>query len=284
MALVLAGYGDIGARIARQTDLACVGINRSGRVVPALDAHVRILRCPLSELGQWVQPDDSLIWLAPPPAEGQADTTIRHALAQLGGLRKLVYLSTSGVYGDCQGRWVDESAPLAAQTPRARRRMDAEAAVQAWAAEHAVDWAIVRVPGIYGPGRLPRQRLEQGAPILAAQLAPWSNRIHAEDLARFLLLVLDRGQGIYNISDGQPGTITQYYLAVAKVLGIAAPPQVQDLDQLGPALASYMAESRRLDITRASQELGFVPGYPDVAAALPDCIRPDLSWEQPESA
>jgi nucleoside-diphosphate-sugar epimerase len=162
--------------------------------------------------------------------------------------------------------------------------MDAEAAVQAWAAEHAVDWAIVRVPGIYGPGRLPRQRLEQGAPILAAQLAPWSNRIHAEDLARFLLLVLDRGQGIYNISDGQPGTITQYYLAVATVLGIAAPPQVQDLDQLGPALASYMAESRRLDITRATQELGFVPDYPDFAAALPDCIWPDLSWEQPESA
>lgn len=279
MALVLAGYGDIGARIARQAQTPCVGLNRSGRFVPGLG--VRLLRGPLSELQQGVQAADSVIWLAPPPPEGQTDNLIRQALAGVTGLRKLVYVSTSGVYGDCQGRWVDEGAPLAAQTPRAQRRMDAEAAVQSWAAQHAVDWAIVRVPGIYGPGRLPQRRLEQGAPILAAALAPWSNRIHAEDLARFLLLVLEQGHGIYNISDGQPGTITQYYLAAAEVLGIAPPPQVRDAKELGPALASYMAESRRLDITRAQQELGFEPHFPDFYAALPGCLQPDLQWQQP---
>lgn len=281
MTVVLAGYGDIGARIARQLHSPCVGINRSGRYVPDLSAQVRVVRSSLSDLRHWVRAEDSVIWLAPPPGEGHTDSTLRQALAQVGKLRKLVYLSTSGVYGDCEGRWVDETAPLQAQSARALRRVDAEAAVQEWAAKQAVDWAIVRVPGIYGPGRLPRGRLEQAAPILDAQRAPWSNRIHAEDLARFLLVVLHQGQGIYNISDGQPGTITQYYLAVAKVLGIPAPPQVDDLEKLGPALASYMAESRRLDITRATQELGFAPSYPDFLSALPDCVVADLEWRAP---
>ncbi len=278
--VVLAGYGDIGARVARRLGASCerLAVNRSGRTArlnPPLVATV----CELAGLGPHLRADDTLVWLAPPPPEGERETHLEAALAAAPALRKMVYLSTSGVYGDCQGAWVRESDAPNPQTPRARRRYSAEMITQEYGQRMRVPVAILRVPGIYGPGRLPTARLSRGLPTLAAPISPWSNRIHAEDLAAVLVLLLERGEGVFNISDGQPGSITEYFQAAADVLGLPHLPEVASTADLTPELASYMQESRRLDITRARTELGFEPRFPHFQQALAGCVDPDLIWE-----
>jgi nucleoside-diphosphate-sugar epimerase len=185
---------------------------------------------------------DRLFWFAPPPATGATDPRLR---AWLGGIeaRRIVYLSTSGVYGDCQGRWIDESEPLKPQTDRGRRRVDAEAAL----AGHAV---------------------------VRAQECPPTNRIHAEDLADVSLAAVERGRpgAAYNVSDGTPSTMTEYFLRTAQLLGLPEPPQVSLAEahrSFTPAMLSFLDESKRLLTARMRHELAFTPRYPDLACGLP---------------
>ena len=127
-----------------------------------------------------------LCYLAPPPSSGVQDTRMRGFLESLDKTsppRRIVYISTSAVYGDCRGDWITEEQPLQPATDRGRRRLDAERQLQAWAARHGVEWVILRVPGIYGPGKLPLERLRKGLPVLREADAPYTNRIHADDLA-----------------------------------------------------------------------------------------------------
>lgn len=278
--LVLAGYGDIGARVARQigSGRPMRAINRSGRAA-RLSQPPEMIRGELAEAGGVLRDGDTLLWLAPPPRDGLLESNLQQMLKNAPALKKMIYLSTSGVYGDCGGRWVDESADINPSTDRARRRVSAETLVQDFGAERGISWVIVRVPGIYGPGRLPRARLEKRLPVLAESLSPWSNRVHAEDLAAALVQFVDLGSGIYNLSDGHPGTITQYFHAAADVLGVPRLPEVSDATELTPELSSYMAESRRLKTERLQQELGFRPRWPDFRQALEGCIYDDLSWE-----
>lgn len=277
--VIIAGYGDVGARVARgwTAPLPLVAVNRTGRWAemarpPAMEVT------DLAWLGRLLTPADRLLWLAPPPAQGESDTILAAALGPVARLQRLVYLSTSGVYGDCQGAWVTEEAPRRPQTPRACRRAHAEAVVQAFGQRSETPVAIVRVPGIYGPGRLPLRRIEKGLPTLAAAISPWSNRVHVEDLAALLRRLLEDGEGVFNISDGQPGTITEYFHAVADVLDLPRLPEVDDPADLTPELASYMRESRRLDISRVRQKYGFAPRFTDLRAALPACRTDDLRW------
>ncbi|MGB1556512.1 MAG: NAD-dependent epimerase/dehydratase family protein [Oceanococcaceae bacterium] len=282
--LVIAGYGDIGARVARRiaAQQPMLAVNRRG-LQAALPQPPRLWQGGLALLGPQLRSGDTLLWLAPPPKSGLIEPNLEQALAQAPDLARVVYLSTSGVYGDCGGAWVDESRPAAPASDRARRRWAAECCLQAWAEERGVPWAVARVPGIYGPGRLPEARIRAAKPSLSAALSPWSNRVHAEDLAAFLCLLLQQGQGVYNISDGQPGSITEYFHAVADALGLPRVPEVSELQALTPELASYMGESRRLDIRRA-RALGYQPLHTDLRAALPACVQPDLQWTESPSA
>ncbi len=277
--LVLAGYGDIGARVARGIGASrpILALNRSGRQAQ-LNPPVPVTRCELARAATLLRDGDTVMWLAPPAANAETEVQVEAVLAGAPRLHKVVYLSTSGVYGDCAGRWVQETDPPDPQTPRARRRYSGEVLVTQYGRSQQVPTAIIRVPGIYGPGRLPRRRLQQGLPTLAADLSPWSNRIHAEDLAMALRLLLDRGQGVFNISDGHPGSITEYYQAVAELLGLPHLSEARAAAELTPELASYMRESRRLDITRARTELGYVPRFADFRQALPGCVQDDLHW------
>lgn len=278
--VVLAGYGDIGARVARRLgdSRPLLAINRSGRTA-RLSPPLQVTRCDLPELGPLLESADTLLWLAPPPAEGEVESHLQAVLARAPQLRKVIYLSTSGVYGDCAGAWVQESAAANPQTPRAKRRFSGETLALQYGQRREVPVAVIRVPGIYGPGRLPRARLARRLPVLAASISPWSNRIHAEDLAAALVLLLDKGEGVFNISDGSPGSITEYFQAVADVLGVPHLPEVASATELSPELASYMRESRRLDITRAREELGFSPQYPQFRQALLRCVENDLVWD-----
>jgi nucleoside-diphosphate-sugar epimerase len=274
---LIAGCGDIGLRVTRRLREAggeVTAILRDPQkrfAVEALGAAVRIgdLDRPW-DAGDWPW----LFWLAPPPGDGATDARLRGWLsAQRGRIGRVVYISTSCVYGDCDGRWIDESEPLKPQTARAGRRADAEAALAQWASERGTVHVILRVPGIYGPGRWPLQRLRAGTPVLREADSPFSNRVHAEDLAAAAMLAAQRGRNgcAYNIADGAPTTMADYFTRCARRFGLPEPPAV-DRDEarrvFTPAMWSFMEESKRLRIDHAHDELGFVPAYPDLAAGL----------------
>ena len=215
-----------------------------------------------------------LFWFAPPPNVGDSDSRLRRFLQASHPARpRIVYISTSGVYGDCQGNWIDEDAPLQPISPRAQRRLDAERALAEWGG----DYLILRVPGIYGPGRLPVERLQKQLPVVRADQSPYTNRIHSEDLAEAALYAAAYGEKgkAYNISDGHPTTMCDYFSRCAKLLSLPAPPQItlQEAQRVfTPAMWSFMEESKRLKNQRMIEALGFVPRYPDLASGLPSCL------------
>ena len=196
------GCGYIGQRLARtyrdqgypvtavtRSEASRLALARSGLQALARD----LAREPLDDLG-WA--GEELFHLAPPPPDGVEDGLTRHLVAsfrQGGHPRRLVYLSTTGVYGDCGGDWVDETRPPAPVADRSLRRWDAEETLRAWSRESGADLVILRVAGIYGPGRLPLERIRQGLPLAREEDSPWSNRIHADDLVAACVAAMARG-------------------------------------------------------------------------------------------
>jgi nucleoside-diphosphate-sugar epimerase len=215
-----------------------------------------------------------LFWFAPPPNAGDSDQRLRRFLdSSHSAVLRVVYISTSGVYGDCKGEWIDEDAPMQPISPRAQRRLDAELALAAWGG----NYSILRVPGIYGPGRLPVERLKKQLPVVRTDESPYTNRIHSEDLAEAALYAAAYGKraGAYNISDGHPTTMCDYFSRCAGLLNLPPPPQVtmEEAQRIfTPAMWSFMEESKRLKNQRMIEILGFVPRYPDLASGLPSCL------------
>jgi nucleoside-diphosphate-sugar epimerase len=215
-------------------------------------------------------------YFAPPPPSGGIDPRMRHCVVALNPTappRQIIYLSTSGVYGDNQGAWVTEETPVNPQADRARRRVDAESTVIGWCEAHRVPLTILRVAGIYGADKLPIKRLQQGSPVLREEECGYTNRIHIEDLVNICVAVAKKGEGseIYNVSDGHPGTMTGYFNAVADTLGLPRPPAItmeEAQRQLTPAMLSYLTESRRLDNRKLLEKLGITLHYPDLPAGL----------------
>ena len=282
------GCGDVGRRVGRLLSAhgeAVTGVARSAdsceRIVQAGFTALRwdIDSGPLPALADLA--GARVFYFAPPPREGRDDPRLATFLRAANGLpARLIYLSTSGVYGDCGGDWVDETRPPAPLTDRAHRRLAAETRTHGWAAAHGAEAVILRVPGIYGPGRLPIERLRRGVPVVRTEEAPFSNRIHADDLAAAAVRIADRARHgrVYNVSDGNPTTMTDYFLRVAEAAGVAPPPQIglaQALETMTPGMASFLRESRRLDCTRLFRELDFEPRYAD----LGEGIRHSLTGE-----
>lgn len=214
-------------------------------------------------------------YFVPPPADGSSDPRLSRFLAALPEQTppdRIILISATGVYGDCHGDWVDEHRPPAPNSGRGRRRLDAEQTLLSWSAASGVAVAILRVAGIYGPDRLPRTRLEKGLPVLHEQESPWSNRIHIDDLVQACIAAQrSRPGGIYNIADGHPSTMTDYFNQVADHLGLPRPPTLsleQARQELSAGMLSYLAESRRLDNTRLRRELGVELKYPTLAQGL----------------
>lgn len=187
--------------------------------------------------------------------------------------RRIVYISTTGVYGDCAGAWITEAHAARPRAERSLRRLDAEETLGAYGARAGVDTVVLRVPGIYGPGRLPIARIRAGEPVVREEEAPYTNRIHADDLARVCVAAMRRGRAgeVYNVSDGHPTTMTDYFFRVADALGLPRPPALPlalAQDRLGDGMRSYLAESRRIDNRKMLAELGVELLYPDLAAGL----------------
>ncbi len=212
-----------------------------------------------------------VVHLAPPPGAGIRDTrtiNLIRALAKGGSLpQRLVYISTSGIYGDCGGEVVDETHRACPSSDRARRRLDAEQQLRGWGAENGVQVSILRVPGIYSAGRLPIARLKAGVPALAPERDPYTNHIHADDLARIVWAALTRGRGgrAYNATDDSWMRMGEYFDMVAEQFNLPRPPRVSweaAQTQLPENLLSYMRESRRLDNGRLKKELRVRLRYP----------------------
>ena len=220
---------------------------------------------------------DYVIHAAPPPRAGRRDMRTRHLIAALMRSarrpRRLVYVSTTGVYGDCGGALVSETRPVAPDSARAVRRVDAERCLRALARRGEVGVVVLRAPGIYAADRLPLARLERGDPALLPEDDVFTNHIHADDLARLLGVALVRGGNgrVFNACDDSALRMGDYFDAVADRLGRPRPPRVsraQLAAQVSPMTLSFMRESRRLDNRRLKRELRLPLRYPDIHAGL----------------
>ena len=284
----IVGCGDIGERIAvlyqrkkgEQKKIPVFGLVRSAESAKRLQqADITPVQTDLGQMDSHAKlptASATVFYLAPPPSEGETDPLIRQFLACISTdelPEKLVLLSTTAVYGDCQGEWIDETHPVNPQTPRGRRRLDAEQAARDWSEKTGVPIVILRVGGIYGPGRLPIGRIEKGLPILNESESPFTNRIHQDDLAQICIAAAERGKAgeIYNVSDGQPSTMSRYFKDIAVAYGLPLPPEVS-LEEaqkvMSAGMLSYLKESRRLDNRKLVEELGVVLGYPNLAVGL----------------
>lgn len=223
----------------------------------------------------------AIVYLVPPAAErpDRRLTRLLHALPD--SVMRLVLASTSGVYGDCGGALIDETAETNPQTERALRRVAQERLLTDWAQANSVPYAILRIAGIYGPGRLPTAAIRAGEPVIAASDAHPGNRIHVDDLASVAVAALTStdANGIFNVADGNHVSSTEFYIRVARFAGLKAPPQVDRETarrKFGEIRYSFLAESRRLEIARLRDDLGVDLRYSDIDAG----IRASLAEEQ----
>lgn len=281
--LLILGCGDVGMRLlpllraryrvfAVTRDPARMSTLRAAGAVPVLadlDRAADVRR--LAGLAHTV------IHLAPPPGEGATDRRTRNVTAILPDAARVVYVSTTGVYGDLGGRAVDETQPVAPRNDRARRRVDAERVLRGWARRAHGRLSIVRVPGIYGADRLPLERLRRGTPALAAPDDVYTNHIHADDLAAIVLGTLRHGrpQRVYHAVDDSAMRMADYFDAVADAFGLPRPPRLPRAElaaAVSPTLLSFMSESRRLANARLKGELGVRLRYPTVADGLQQAL------------
>jgi nucleoside-diphosphate-sugar epimerase len=283
--LLIVGCGDVGLRVLPL-------VKRAWRVLaltssPARCAELRAAGAmPLvgnldapATLGRLGALPDAVLHLAPPPSSGSTDPRTRALLAALargGRVQRLVYASTSGVYGDCGGALFDETRAVNATTDRARRRVDAEAQVRWFGRRHGVVASILRIPGIYAsnrPGGHPRERLARGTPVLRDEDDVYTNHIHADDLARACVAALYRGkpQRVVHASDNTELKMGAYFDLAARIEGLPPPPRVSRAEAaalLSPMQMSFMSESRRLANTRLVHELRLRLHHPTVEEGL----------------
>jgi nucleoside-diphosphate-sugar epimerase len=283
--LLIVGCGDVGQRVLRLLTprWRVLALSSTPARLPELRALGAVpLLGNLDEpatLGRLGALADAVLHLAPPPGHGADDPRTRallRALARCGRVQRLVYASTSGVYGDCQGALFDETRSVHPASDRARRRVDAEAQVRWYGRAHGVRVTALRIPGIYAsdrPGGHPRERLARGTPALRAQDDVYTNHIHADDLARACVAALHRGlpQRIVHASDDTELKMGEYFDLAADLCGMQRPPRIsreEARERLSPMALSFMSESRRLDNHRLKTELGLKLRYPTVREGL----------------
>jgi len=284
--VLIIGCGDIGRRVGQHflsRGVQVTGVVRTAATADELTkAGLAALRMDLDmePLAALPSAGEDIFHFAPPPDRGVEDprlVKVLRAFERDGLPRRIVLISTTGVYGDCAGEWVDETRAPAPGADRARRRLDAERTLTAWAEAHGVETVILRVAGIYGPDRLPLGRIRQGLPIVKAEEAPFTNRIHEDDLTQVCVAAMERPVAgeIFNVSDGRPGTMAEYFDAVAERAGLPKPPKIsmqEAAQQLSPGMLSYMRESRRLDNGKMRRLLLDTLRYPTLAQGLDACF------------
>ena len=298
--LLIVGCGDIGLRVARLLAgrWRVLALTSSpARIDELRRAGILPLRGDLDDaasLARLAGLADAVLHLAPPPASGATDPRTRRlvaALARSSRLRRVVYGSTSGVYGDRAGAFTDETAPLRPVTDRARRRVDAEARLRHFGRAGGVTLTLLRIPGIYAldrPGGDPRERVIRGTPVLAAADDVHTSHIHADDLARACVAALHRGrpQRAINVADDSGLRMGDYFDFVADRFGLPRPPRLARVEAAGvlsPMQMSFLGESRRLVNRRMKAELRLVLRHPTVAEGLGAATPPGAARDNARS-
>ncbi len=287
--LLIIGCGDIALRAAPllQTHYRILGLCRNLKNAHQLRAQgITPIYGDLdhpSSLDRLAGIAQSVLHLAPPPNQGIGDTRTTHLLSALTRRSKthknilpqrLVYISTSGVYGNCHGALIDETHPVKPGNSRALRRMNAEKQIRRWGIRNHIHTSILRVPGIYASNRLPLARLHEGHPVLVDTDDNYTNHIHADDLAQIIFAALryaKPGGRIYHACDNSHLKMGEYFDLVADQFDLPRPPRItrdQANEQISPGMLSYMKESRRLQNIRMKQELRITLRFPTVQEGI----------------
>ena len=283
--LLIIGCGDVGLRVAKllrgRWHLMALTSSRH-RIDELRQAGVQPIVGNLDDaasLARLAGLCDAVLHLAPPATQGDSDprtARLLQALARKGGVRRIVYGSTSGVYGDCGGARFDETRTVQPGTDRALRRVDAELRLRWFGRAFGSRVTLLRIPGIYAGDRKgghPRERLARGTAVLTDADDVFTNHIHADDLARACVAALHRGlpQRVVHASDDTELKMGDYFDLAADLCGLQRPPRITRAEaaaSLSPMLLSFMSESRRLSNTRLKSELRLRLRYPNVAQGL----------------
>lgn len=286
--LLMVGCGDIALRAAPllQKHYRILGLCRRLDSFNRLRSHGIIpiygnLDCPKS-LGKLAGIAQLVVHLAPPPNQGLHDRRTVHLLSALSKRtqahvailpQRLIYISTSGVYGDCDGALIDEARPVRPENDRAIRRVDAERQIRDWGKRNRISVSILRVPGIYAANRLPLTRLREGHATLLDTEDSYTNHIHADDLARIICAALRYAKPcrIYHTNDDSHLKMGEYFDLVADHFDFPHPPRItrnEAKERISPGMFSFMKESRRLNNSRMKKELHVRLLYPTVLEGI----------------
>ncbi len=267
MITLFVGAGYTGARVLeRLPDAVALGRSRAGNERLDLDRH--------EALGIALPEEYAVIYSVPPASDQPGDPRLARFLALLPHPpARIVYLSTTGVYGNRDGARVDENSEPRPQSARAERRLAAERLLADWCTGKGTTAVVLRVPGIYGPGRLGTEQLREAMPVIRDEEANPGNRIHVDDLATCCIAALspDVPDGIYNVGDGDHRSGTWFTNEVARQSGLAPPPVISLADAqqtFSPMRLSFLRESRVVDTTRMRDVLGVTPRYTDAADGI----------------
>jgi len=281
--IIIAGCGYIGTRVARTwkengAEVTCL-VRSSERQSTLLSEGFTTLSCRFDDLADIPTLDvaDCIVYyFVPPPGGGIADFRARNfcsALSVSASPARIIYISATSVYSETGGGVVTETSPTAPASAMGKRRLDAEHAFREYGATIGLPVIILRVSGIYGPGRLPLMQIQQGQQLLREEEAGPSNRIHADDLARVCLAAAEKGQAgdIFSVSDGHPSSMTVYFNACADALGLPRQRQVtmeEARQVMSPLMFSYVSESRVVDNSKMIEKLGIALRYPSLAEGI----------------
>jgi nucleoside-diphosphate-sugar epimerase len=287
--VLIVGCGYVGLRLAhllRGTHEVSAIVRTPEKVTALGDQGIAAVALDLDRVRKGAHVPERLeqaaiFYLAPPPSQGESDLRLDRFF-QLATVppASFVYMSTTGVYGDTKGARVDESTPVAPLTDRARRRVSAEEMVRVWCTERRVRRVVLRVPGIYGPGRMPIERLRAREPAIQPDEAGISNRIHVDDLVSACLAAAfnPEARGVYNITDGNSCSATEFLDRVAQLANLPPPPRVSmDEAQLTftPARLSFLNESRQVSNERMLKHLGVKLQYADMDEGIRQSLAAD---------
>jgi nucleoside-diphosphate-sugar epimerase len=287
--MFIAGCGYIGQRVAHLaqaagSDVTCMVRSHERERCLTADGFKTVV-CALDDPG--LIPalnlrDKTVFYFVPPPGGGVTDQRARNFCDALNGSpapAKIIYISATSVYAVRDGSVVTEQSSAVPASAMGKRRLDAENTFRSYGVNHGVPVVILRVSGIYGPGRLPLTQIHQRQPLLRLEESGPSNRIHADDLAQICVAAAEKGCDgeIFNVSDGQPSSMTEYFNAVADVIGAPRQPQVS-LDEarrvLSPLMLAYNSETRAIDPRHMFKRLGVKLRYPTLQDGLKASISP----------
>ena len=281
--LILAGSGYLGGYIIdlilhNQYNFSVKEVCRTKKNRPANVENI-IRDFDQKKIDLQFMENSTVIYMAPPSTSSNKDDRISNFIRNISNLKikKIIYTSTSGVYGDCGGRKVDENTEVSPITERAARRVNAENQLIYFSKKNNIKLIILRVPGIYGKGRLPINRVKLREPLIKINESRITNIINVEDLARICIasIALENEMEIINVSDGNPIKTTKYYEYVYAAINIELPEYItfdQALQTYSEKRLSFLKESRILNVEKMKKIFHGCIIYKDACIGIKKCL------------